>query len=919
MDLARAVIDDMSSPLTWKSLLGQPVTLMACAGAVLLVARIRIGSAREGGLINWSYFAKAWLLVTLAVWIGSLWFSPALTIAEAAYLGTMSVGLGTIFRTLRRALAPNDKSWQEYVRILSILFGAGWLFSPFFTSRMLGGLDARWYGYVMADALQQARAGIFPVFVGQGEFMYNGAVHPYRTAPYFANFGIVIDFMTGRVLTALAVQHLIVILTAMMAGLVSYICFSLLAPGRRWIAWALALLYVSGPVTALYMYASEMYMTFTALAWLPLVLYGNVRLIRRNDDAGWLSVGVGLGLVWLCHAPVGLWASFVTAGVQGLRLLTLNFDAASWRKAAGGGLLFTGLLAYYFFSIYELPGGGNADSIKLLVYAVGLVLGLGSLVRLLVSGHGGWLASGALSLAALWWTNRAHAAWLALSLLVGAVLTWSQRRFPAFRWRDRLPECLGVVLLVSGLLAPRIMPETNSARNYMHAQAVKFVLEQFPQRFLPISDAATDLGDLQPGYAALGLLALSLGVALFRREWELRILALAGALFVCMLAPVPAVTAFLYSLVPDPVYGLCSIGLWLRFLPVLASIAPFAGGLALIALTSGRWPRLMQGAAFLGLLIALIWNYGEIQKPIERGRRAINTIAGTTEFYFTDGAALYYAYDRIPRPHYITYGIVDYHLESHLLNIEDHSLIADPLLGGPGEKVVTFTTHPNPFNASWQQLEPHLELQPGERLLLRFEFFDRPYTGVLTMTGQEFQRAYYLPEGGDYEKSFGVDASRPKVISIWNTHPKPQDLQLVFRDNAPQAGNKPFGDFARVLLQRYKPDDLQIKTRSLIPYRAEVALASASYLETPRVFIPGYRATINGQAVPVSESPDHLVMVRLEPGRNVVEVVYRGTVMSRILFALSALVWLAVLGYGAWRLRDWLSARPVEMHGRAGT
>ena len=106
-----------------------------------------------------------------------------------------------------------------------------------------------------------------------------------------------------------------------------------------------------------------------------------------------------------------------------------------------------------------------------------------------------------------------------------------------------------------------------------------------------------------------------------------------------------------------------------------------------------------------------------------------------------------------------------------------------------------------------------------------------------------------------------------------------------------------FGDFARVHFQRYRPEDLQIKPRGLIPYRAEVNLDKAAYLEIPRVFIPGYRATVNGRQVPVEVSAEHLVTVRLEPGRNDVVVAYRGTVRLWIGFTISAATFLAGLVY----------------------
>ena len=64
-----------------------------------------------------------------------------------------------------------------------------------------------------------------------------------------------------------------------------YLCLAvLLGSARRWLAWALALLYISSPLVAAYIYEQEMYMTFMAFGWLPLVfvLSGNY----SRDRAG---------------------------------------------------------------------------------------------------------------------------------------------------------------------------------------------------------------------------------------------------------------------------------------------------------------------------------------------------------------------------------------------------------------------------------------------------------------------------------------------------------------------------------------------------------------------------------------------------------------------------------------------------------
>ncbi len=280
------------------------------------------------------WFLAVWLAMTMALQVFSRWTVHPLSGGETAWVGMMLFVLGSGAVVLHRLLPKEHAVFWEYLRIGVLLWVVCWLFEPFFTSRLIGGADARWYGYVMADALEQARAGVWPVFVGQGEFMFNGAIHPFRTAPYYTNAGILLDLATFRVLSPLAVQHLLVLATATVAALVSYGCLVALLPHRRWLACGLALLYVSTPATLAYIYIFEMYMTFTTLAWMPLIIYGNIRLFQKNDAIGWIAVVAGLALVWYGHAPVGSWATMFTVGVQGLRLLARDRDLSSVR---GGG------------------------------------------------------------------------------------------------------------------------------------------------------------------------------------------------------------------------------------------------------------------------------------------------------------------------------------------------------------------------------------------------------------------------------------------------------------------------------------------------------------------------------------------------------------------------------------------------------
>ena len=202
-------------------------------------------------------------------------------------------------------------------------------------------------------------------------------------------------------------------------------------------------------------------------------------------------------------------------------------------------------------------------------------------------------------------------------------------------------------------------------------------------------------------------------------------------------------------------------------------------------------------------------------------------------------------------------------------------------------------------------------------MLLRFSFFKKSYEGVLAFRGSRaYYKDYFMPDAGPFEKSFGVDPLKPKTLTLWNAEAWAQDVRICFLPNVSVAS---FGDFARVAVLRYRPSDLRIQTLGLMPYRARVTAPEAVYLETPRLFIPGYRAQVDGKSAPVEASPDHLAMVELAPGTHEVEVAYHPTLKLGVCFWLSAAGWAAVLAWLARRISRNTDSAAAESHVASAT
>ena len=98
--------------------------------------------------------------------------------------------------------------------------------------------------------------------------------------------------------------------------------------------------------------------------------------------------------------------------------------------------------------------------------------------------------------------------------------------------------------------------------------------------------------------------------------------------------------------------------------------------------------------------------------------------------------------------------------------------------------------------------------------------------------------------------------------------------------------------FARYRLQRIDEQALPVRVSSLIPYRATVRSPDAALLETPRMFVPGYAATVNGAPVAVRKSAEGLVAFAVPQGESQVELRFAGPLPLHLAFWLSAAGWL---------------------------
>jgi len=302
------------------------------------------------------------------------------------------------------------RTWPGELLRLGLLTGfACWLAHPFLTARLIGGGDAWWYANMLRDFLTQVRGGIFPVWTGQTEFAFNGAVYPLRAAPFYQHLAGLLDLLTGRRLDTFALQNATVFVSLLGGVHVAYFALCRLAPARRNLAAVLSALYVACPGVLGLITSQDLYSSCLATPFLPLVTCGLALSLREDgachaetsceggpvaptcldgvarrrkletSEGGWKAqrmMVVGLALTWYAHAPLAAWLTLISIGVQAVRLVLHGFSRQVCKEVAGGALLFAGLVAGVFASVATLRGGDSAGIIPYAIERVRIVAAL---------------------------------------------------------------------------------------------------------------------------------------------------------------------------------------------------------------------------------------------------------------------------------------------------------------------------------------------------------------------------------------------------------------------------------------------------------------------------------------------------------------------------------------------------------------
>jgi hypothetical protein len=377
---------------------------------------------------------------------------------------------------------------------------------------------------------------------------------------------------------------------------------------------------------------------------------------------------------------------------------------------------------------------------------------------------------------------------------------------------------------------------------------------------------------LQLGLPSWLLLAAALTVLVWRRE-PLALFTIPVAVVLLLLFPWPWVAEWLWRTLPQSLVAQMT---WpgQRFYPLLAAAAVVLAARALRA-TPGRW---LSGAA---LALGVLWSAWQISLLHTRPGVAEIPPAVHREKFSPENLSLSrYSYAYFAQvPDTFTHSWTDPEFELRLVDEAGRPVLDNFSAVLRHAPLTEFT----PIT-----VESVITLDGPREYLVEFAFPSPEIRGEVEVKAPGIRHPFTLPaSGGDRAFGAGPQAAKATPLSLRNKGPT---VVVVVATEA--------GVSYRVI--PYDRAELPIRLRNLQPLQSRVRAPVNAYLETPRLWIDGYAAEVNGQSVPIRKSGQGLVLVPVPAGESEVTLSYPGP-------ALLHLAWyVSLLSLGAW---PWLVLR----------
>jgi hypothetical protein len=518
----------------------------------------------------------------------------------------------------------------------------------------------------------------------------------------------------------------------------------------------------------------------------------------------------------------------------------------------------------------------------------------------------------AAALALVWLAHPPVAFWT--SLLVGLVLA---ARLVIQREKGRAMTqtftCLALCFMLCGYVFVSVhtlqLPnDPNLVANVRSGANLGILKAGWAGLGRPIDPAGSDLLrnlQLSPALWIAFCVAL-IGLATRRtRPGAVGLLALGAVGLLLLLVPSSAISGRIWAIMPEIVINATHEWPMQRFFPILSALIPF---LALFAWPQAGRGDLRRAPQWLacGLAAAVIYSAFEARKLIARGY-AVTSSEMMTDLRLRPENALMsrYSYEYFGQlPSGFSHGTMTPIMQNRLLareSLEPIDLNRLALNRPISDREARARTRHNFIQTDYGGIfDPPLRLAAKEVYFARFHFDDPKLQGTLQLLGKFIYREYILPLSGE-PLAFGSGPKNRDGFTLWTTGPDTDTVDVRFYAQPGQPGTNKFGTLELLSLN---PNRLPLQTLSLNPFKISVRSESEAWLETPKLFIEGYRAKVDGRSVSVMRSPDGLAMIPISPGASRIGLDYEGPPSLRFAFWGTLLSWAGMLGLFAWSWRS---------------
>jgi hypothetical protein len=396
----------------------------------------------------------------------------------------------------------------------------------------------------------------------------------------------------------------------------------------------------------------------------------------------------------------------------------------------------------------------------------------------------------------------------------------------------------------------------------------------------PLDAQLGKYGSSQPGYALWALLLVTAVGAIRWRSAVIALLAGVMGLLVVLILAVPLVSDFIVGFAPAQFGNIVNLPMLYRLVPPLAALGVVAGFLVLVRWGAGR--RNAQVAVVAALAVGAAWSAWEARRVIALGFGKVGTREATAQAFTRDSFAL----GRYP---YLMLYTPLHHMDGKNLPLLDSRLLTPhyDLIVGPdqlaveaekiAEQVFPLTSTVAESNPDWLLLTPGWEVQPGGTLLLRFEFFGKfNPRGWLVMSSDSGYQEHYL-DPAYMGAGFGAGPVATRTIAVTNSGAHNERYTLRLKVDSGNTLPRDGGVWGRVHLSRYDPEKASVQVESLVPYRARVTMSEDGYLETPRQWLAGYRAWVDGVPVAPLRAKSGMLGIPVKAGPHLVVLQFTGS------------------------------------------